>query len=72
MKKEKLSYATITVAEIWQPSVQLRFINRTITDFNNKLVGGERLKKSVNILQQLHTSNLGNREWKDVPVETES
>ena len=72
MKEEKTNYATTTVAEYWNPSVQLRFINRLVNDFNNQLVGGECLKKNVNILQQLHTSNLGNREWKDVPIETES
>ena len=72
MKKNKLEFSTITVVEYWQPSVQLRFTKRTVIDFNSQLIGGTQLQKSVNILQQLYTSNLGNREWKDVPIETES
>ena len=72
MKKEKLNYATITVSEVWQPSVQLRFVNRLVNDFSNQLVGGECLKKNVKILQQLHTSNLGNREWKDIRIVDEN
>jgi len=56
MKEQTMSYATITVAEYWNPSVQIRFVKR----------------KEVNILQQLFTSNLGNSQWKDVPVETEN
>ncbi len=43
--------------EFWQPSVQLRFVERGIVPRR--------------ILQQLHTSNLGNREWKDVELEIE-
>mgnify|MGYP003615713790 FL=1 len=72
MKKETLQYANITVVEYWNPSVQLRFVKRKVSDFSNQIVGGAHLKKEVNILQQLHTSNLGNIEWKDVPTETES
>ena len=60
------------IAEIWQPSMQLRFVKRIVNDFNTQLVGGEWKKKSVNILQQLYTSNLGNKEWKDIPFENES
>lgn len=58
-------------AEYWQPSVQIRFVKIKVIDFSNQLVGGMQPKKDVNILQQLHTSNLGNREWRDVPIETE-
>jgi hypothetical protein len=65
MKKEKLSYATITVAEVWQPSVLLRWVEKAVAIDKN--TGTMKM-----VLQQLHTSNLGNREWKDVPVETES
>ena len=72
MKKEKLQYANITVVELWQPSVQLRFVKRKVIDFSSQLVGGTQLQKEVNILQQLHTSNLGSLEWRDVPIETES
>ena len=62
----------IGVAEYWQPSVQIRFVKRKVIDFSNQLVGGMQLQKDVSILQQLHTSNLGNREWKDVSIENES
>lgn len=65
-------YNSIRAAEVWQPSVQLRFVRRKVNDFSNQLVGGECLQKTLNILQQLHTSNLGSREWKDVPVSDES
>jgi hypothetical protein len=65
MKKEKLSYATITVAEVWQPSVLLRWVEKAVTINKNTAT----MKM---VLQQLHTSNLGIREWKDVPIETES
>ena len=68
MKKETLQYANITVVEYWQPSVQLRFIKRDVQPDNIHLLPS----KTEKILQQLHTSNLGNREWKDVPIETES
>jgi len=65
MKKETMNYATITVAEVWQPSVQLRFLEKTIAITED--TGTMKI-----ILQQLHTSNLGKREWKDVPTEKES
>ncbi len=60
------------IAEVWQPSVQIRFVKRKVIDFTGQLIGGMCSQKNENILQQLHTSNLGNREWKDVPIETES
>jgi hypothetical protein len=59
-----------SIAELWQPSVQIRFVKRKVIDFSSQLIGGVQLQKDVNILQQLHTSNLGNQEWKDVPIET--
>ena len=71
MRKEEL-VETLSFSEVWQPSVQLRFIKINVIDFNHKVIGEICLQKHVNILQQLHTSNLGNREWKDVPIRTES
>lgn|GEM_PF-3033715 len=68
---EELIVGDIIVSEFWQPSVRLRFVKRTVNDFSIQVVGGDCPKKSVNILQQLHTSNLGNREWKDIPIVTE-
>lgn len=45
-------------AEVWQASVRLRFVERG-------------LMIPQKVLQQLHTSNLGNRKWIDVPTEKE-
>ena len=72
-KNKKMAFETVEtgVAEYWQPSVQIRFVKRKVIDFSSQLVGGMQLQKDVNILQQLHISNLGTREWKDVPIETE-
>ena len=53
------------ISELWQPSVQFRFLEKAVAIDEN--TGTMKM-----VLQQLHTSNLGNREWKDVPVETES
>jgi hypothetical protein len=55
MKEENKTYF-----EKWQPSVQLRWFEK-----KSEYTGGFKTEK---ILQQLHTSNLGNREWKDVPL----
>ena len=68
MKKEAMNYVNITVAEVWQPSVQLRFLEQEYRYID----GGITCIKTETTLQQLHTSNLGNREWKDVPTENES
>lgn len=67
MEKEILQYANTTIAEHWQPSVQLRNVHRylRVDDFHLS-------SKSQIFLQQLWTSNLGNREWRDIPIETES
>lgn len=52
-------------AEIWQPSVQLRNVERKKIIHNG-------LYEKIIVLQQLYTSNLGNREWKDVATVIES
>ena len=72
MKEQNIIYATVTVDEFWIPSVKLRFVKRRVIDFNSQLVGGMHLYKEVNILQQLHTSNLGNYKWIDIPTELEN
>lgn len=51
--------------EYWKPSLQLRWIEKAVSIDEN--TGTIKM-----VLQQLHTSDLGNLEWKDVPVETES
>ncbi len=58
----------ITVSEFWQPSVQLRWFEK---EYRYKDLSGVTCVKSERTLQQLHTSNLGNREWKDIPTVTE-
>ncbi len=57
MKQDTIDFVNNTFAEIWQPSMQLRFILKAVT--SNKKT-----------LQQLYISNLGNKEWKEVPIET--
>ena len=54
-----------TVASLWQPSVQLRFLVRSCGTLPN----GE--CETEKVLQQLHTSNLGERKWLDVPTVNE-
>lgn len=53
--------------EIWQASVRLRYLDRDVTPKNKYNL----TSKTEKILQQLHTSNLGNRKWIDVPTEKE-
>ena len=72
MKEQKINYAKIIVNELWSPSIKLRFVKRKVVDFNSQLVDGIHLEKEVNILQQLHTSNLRNYKWIDVPTELEN
>jgi hypothetical protein len=66
MKKETIRMTDFTISEYWNPSVQLRWTERN----NGTMPNGDYKREKV--LQQLHTSNLRNREWKDVPTETES
>ena len=54
---------TLSQSEIWQPSVQLRWFTQ-----KKEYCGGF---KSHKVLQQLHTSNIGNREWIDIPIVVE-
>jgi hypothetical protein len=68
---EEINYGTFTVAEVWQPSVRLRFVDRLVDDFTNSLVGSTYSQKTIKILQQLHTNSLGNQKWIDVPTELE-
>jgi len=62
--KEKFNYSTISVDEIWKQTLQLRFLKKSVAIDENTC-------KTQMILQQLYVSNLGNREWKDIPTETE-
>ena len=55
-----------TVVEHWQPSVMLRWIKK---EYRYTDLSGITCVKSERVLQQLHTSNLGNREWKDIEIE---
>ncbi len=57
--------ATFAIVEVWQPSVILRFLESK----NGTLPNGD--WKIEKVLQQLHTSNLGNQKWIDVPTELE-
>lgn len=62
-----MNYANITFAELWQPSSQLRFLEKE----SRYVDSGITCVKTKTTLQQLYISNLGNREWRDVPTETE-
>jgi len=68
MKKDKITIESLTQSQIWQPSVQLRYVERDVQPDNIYLLPS----KTEKILQQLFTSNLGNREWRDIPIEMES
>lgn len=52
-------------SEVWKPIAQLRWVEKEVAIDQNTCT----MKM---VLQQLHTSNLRNHEWRDVPVETES
>jgi hypothetical protein len=58
----------ISIMEYWNPSFQLRFLEKELTHFEN----GITTIKTVRQLQQLHISNLGNKRWEDIPIEIES
>jgi len=60
-----LSSAQISVNELWHPTNGLRNVERVLSSSNFHCTTGL-------ILQQLYMSNLGAREWRDVPTEIES
>lgn len=53
-----------TVGEYWTPSVQLRWIERAEKVDKDSY-------KLEKVLQQKHISNLGNVEWRDIPLVSE-
>lgn len=65
MEKGKINLATIEVAKVWQPTMMLRNVQRVISSSNYHCEKGL-------FLQQMWTSNLGDIEWKDVPIEIET
>lgn len=63
--KETMNYAIISDSEYWKPSKLLRWAEKLVTiDENSGII--------KTVLQQLYTSNLGNREWRDIPTEKTS
>lgn len=62
-KPKQETVTTINVVEYWNPSLLLRWIEKAVPIDEN--TGTMKM-----VLQQLYTSNLGNREWRDVPTET--
>jgi hypothetical protein len=64
MKKDTINLATIEVAKVWQPTMMLRNVERVISSSNYHC-------EKVLFLQQMWTSNLGDIEWKDIPIENE-
>lgn len=65
MKEQTMKYASAHVDEHWAPSMQLRNLIREGKSNDEWII-------VETVLQQLFTSNLGNSQWKDVPVETEN
>jgi hypothetical protein len=64
MKKDKINLWTIEVVKVWKPTCNLRWL-----ESNVYCPMRDEFKKT---LQQMWTSNLGDIEWKDIPVENES
>ena len=64
MKKDRINLATIEDAKVWQPTMMLRW-----NESNIYCPMRDEFKKT---LQQMWTSNLGDIEWKDIPIEIES
>ena len=54
----------ITISEYWQPTMMLRQVDRIVSSSNFHCETGL-------FLQQKWQSNLGNQEWRDVPIEPE-
>jgi hypothetical protein len=55
-----------TQVEVSKATSELRFLEIELNNFEN----GITIIRTEKVLQQLYVSNLGNREWKDVPIET--
>lgn len=64
MKKESNIYSETAITEIWQPTAKLRNVERVISSSNYHCTKGL-------FLQQIWTSDLGKKQWRDVPTETE-
>jgi hypothetical protein len=64
MKKDIIKLEDIEVTKVWQPTMMLRWMESDVY-----LPSTDEFRKK---LQQAWTSNLGNIEWKDIPVEYES
>ena len=67
MKENNETNSETTITEVWQPSVQLRYINKNIRIPYDKTLM-KLYNKTEKILQQLHISNLGNRKWIDISI----
>ena len=67
MKENNETNSETTITEVWQPSVQLRYINKNIRIPYDKTLM-KLYNETEKILQQLHISNLGNRKWIDISI----
>jgi hypothetical protein len=64
MKQKETNLATATaIAEIWYPTMELRFLE--IRD-----VVEENYATTKMVLQQSFMNNFGKKEWRDIPTET--
>ena len=67
MKKDTINLAPIEVLKVWQPTMMLRWFEQGLGENVHISYSAVKIKK----LQQMWTSNLGDIEWKDIPVENE-
>jgi hypothetical protein len=68
MEKETTNDLNITIAEYWYPTMMLRWLEE---ESRYEDINGITCVRSEKTLQQMFQSNLGNQEWRNIPVETE-
>ena len=64
MKKDTINLTHVEAVKVWKPTMMLRW-----NESNVYCPMRDEFKKT---LQQMWTSNLGDIEWKDIPIEIES
>jgi hypothetical protein len=68
MKKETIRYTTNNQdVKVWQPTCNLRWLKQGLGDNVHKSYAGIIIKT----LQQMWTSNLGDIEWREIPIEND-
>jgi hypothetical protein len=62
MKQETNLAISTTIAEIWYPTMELRFLEKTVPIDENYAT-------TKMVLQQSFMNNFGKKEWRDIPTE---